>query len=177
MASQAVGGANAAGEVASKEQRDFVSAKFAGVKCSEYQGCSHDSPALSGIMLEHEPGDAVANAVDLARSQTPYALPPPLALQDVHARAKAAPATFKVPALKKCQTLHVGDMAEVMFTGDASVGPGEYLWVQVVEAKDGAYVGLVTHLVFMLAHPNTHELVRFEAKHVANIIKASSRHR
>jgi hypothetical protein len=174
------------GEIASDEQRAYICAKFAGSKCADCKGdCDKHTPNLAGMMLSHEVGDVVEDVVNVVKNKTPFTLPAPFTLQNAQQRAKDSPATFHAPKLADCKALRVGDMAELFFNGDASVGPGEYIYVQVVavpsevtaaaaaaasSSSSESFVGIVTHLVFMLAHPSKHDLIRFQAENVANIV-------
>ncbi len=38
------------------------------------------------------------------------------------------------------------------------------------------FTGLITHIVFAVSHPNKGDLLRFEAKHIANIIPREYAH-
>jgi len=183
------------GTLASEADRTMASAQFKGKGCANCEASvargepplhpDGDHLPIEAMVLSHAPragplkpmisGDKMTHrmrAAILCASKRIYSLPPPLQLEDGQARARLNPASFQVPKLRKCREVRLGDLVEVMFQGHASVGPGEYLWLEVVhiDSDRRSYIGMVTHIVFMTQHPNKEDLTSFKPTNIVNII-------
>ena len=99
-------------------------------------------------------------------------------LLDAEVQNVRHPKSFRLPSLKKRQTVPVGAYAKLVFQGDPTchiafhcwTPLGERLWVYVeARAPNGNYVGEVVSEVLVLKTIRSGDKVLFEPRHIIEI--------
>lgn len=76
------------------------------------------------------------------------------------------PDTFWIPDEGERNSLEPGDLAKLVFLGEEG---GERMWVEVVKATDGGYVGSLANNPLFIYDLEHGDHVSFKAKHVIEI--------
>ncbi len=101
----------------------------------------------------------------------------PLTLIDCVARHAKDPTTFELPPEAERTSLHVGDVAKLIFEVDTpEARHAERMWVRVTGRVDGRYTGILANEPMTTpvhAHVTIGAPVQFEPKHIASITRAS----
>nr|WP_300681103.1 DUF2185 domain-containing protein [Nocardioides sp.] len=93
-------------------------------------------------------------------------------LGDAELRHAEAPRSFFIPSEVERRSLHVGDLAKLMFevVDPADDMPSaERMWVEVTEVVDGAYVGHLANEPTVITTVAHGDLVRFGPEHIIQV--------
>lgn len=90
-------------------------------------------------------------------------------LLDAEVEHRAAPRTFSIPRRAVRDALVPGDLVKLLFVVDPPVRSVEVerMWVEVVEAKDGGYVGRLDNDPGYVRDLKADDLLSFRPEHVA----------
>jgi hypothetical protein len=93
-------------------------------------------------------------------------------LVDTERWAESHPDTFDIPSAEGRMSLHVGDVAKVIFESLTPGSSPERMWVMVTEIHEpGKYTGKVDSHSFNQELPRLGDPVQFESKNVMQLIR------
>jgi hypothetical protein len=91
-------------------------------------------------------------------------------LLDAERRHRSAPDSFSIPRSEVREGLGAGDLAKLLFGfGEGDPPPAERMWVEVVELRDGGYVGRLGNAPQAISDLEPGALIPFGPQHVAAI--------
>ena len=99
-------------------------------------------------------------------------LPKWVGLEDAEAQHREAPRTFSIPRAAQRRALTRGDRAKLIFLADPPSAAGhdaERMWVQVLEARPGFYIGALDNVPSFIADLQPGARVEFAPEHVCAI--------
>ena len=93
-------------------------------------------------------------------------------LLDAEQRHRAEPDTFSIPRSDLRHALVPGDLVKLLFgVGAGAPPPAERMWVVVLEAAGGSYVGRLDNEPLAISDLDVGATIRFGAEHVAAIYR------